>query len=154
MHTGNPIVFCSCIYAYVHEETTIGFCVRISGRKYLNWCTPFSDVSQWNGFIYESMSEIVNRRPIYGKWPKWPAYGSFQIPRKKWFLGGNALSFTFLEFSDDLNCLDSKDNQFPTLFIHFLSLRIDWVCVFMVTLLYMTMSGNKAFRGACHLGPA
>ena len=32
--------------AYIHEETTIEFGVRISRRKYLNWCTPFSDVSQ------------------------------------------------------------------------------------------------------------
>ncbi len=32
--------------AYMHEQTTIGCGVRISGRKYLNWCTPFSDVSQ------------------------------------------------------------------------------------------------------------
>ncbi len=34
--------------AYMHEETTIGFGVCISGMKYryLNWCTPFSDVSQ------------------------------------------------------------------------------------------------------------
>ncbi len=73
---------------------------------------------------------------------------------KKWFLGGNAFSFTLMKFSDDLNCLHSKDNQFLTLLIHFLSLSIDWVRVCMVTLLYMTMSGNKAFRGACHLGPA
>lgn len=65
--------------------------------------------------------------------------------RKQWFLGGNAFSFTFLEFPDDLNCLDSKDNQFPTLLIHFLSLSIDWVCVCMVTLLYMTMSGKSNF---------
>ncbi len=34
--------------AYMHEETTIGFGVRISGRKYLSYCgTPFSDVSPW-----------------------------------------------------------------------------------------------------------
>ena len=32
--------------AYMHEVTTIGFGVHISGRKYLNWGTPFSDVSQ------------------------------------------------------------------------------------------------------------
>ncbi len=31
---------------YMHKESTMGFGVRISGRKYLNWCTPFSDVSQ------------------------------------------------------------------------------------------------------------
>ena len=31
---------------YMHEQTTTGFGVCISGRKYLNWCTPFSDVSQ------------------------------------------------------------------------------------------------------------
>ncbi len=73
MHTPNPFVVCSCIYSldwnelqcvhrwlvvyalelismqmhiYMHEQTTIGFGVRISGRKYLKWCTPFSDVSQ------------------------------------------------------------------------------------------------------------
>ncbi len=38
--------------AYMHEQTTIGFGVRISGRKYLNWCTPFSDVSQWLGLQF------------------------------------------------------------------------------------------------------
>ncbi len=32
--------------AYMHEETTIGFGVRIWGRKYLNECTPFSVVRQ------------------------------------------------------------------------------------------------------------
>ncbi len=37
--------------AYMHEQTTIGFGVRISGRKYLNWCTPFSDVSQCVGVL-------------------------------------------------------------------------------------------------------
>ena len=73
MRTPNPHIVCSCIYsfvlkwalmctlaaggvrigahfnsnAYVHEETTIWFGVRISSRKYLNWCTPFSAVSQW-----------------------------------------------------------------------------------------------------------
>ncbi len=31
------------------NKTTIGFGVCISGRKYLNWCTPFSDVSQCIG---------------------------------------------------------------------------------------------------------
>ncbi len=34
--TPNPIVVCSCIYSYMHEETTIGFGVCINGRKYLN----------------------------------------------------------------------------------------------------------------------
>ena len=31
---------------YMHEKTTIEFCVRIVGRKNLNWCTPFFAVSQ------------------------------------------------------------------------------------------------------------
>ena len=32
--------------AYMHEQTTIEFGVRIVGKKNLNWCTPFSAVSQ------------------------------------------------------------------------------------------------------------
>ncbi len=33
--------------AYIHEQTTIEFGVRIVDRKNLNLCTPFSGVSQW-----------------------------------------------------------------------------------------------------------
>ncbi len=76
MLTPKPIVDCSCTYAfcikmrlslisiqnaYMHEETTIGFGVRIWGRKYLNECTPFSGVRQWNctpehtGHLYSAL---------------------------------------------------------------------------------------------------
>ena len=33
--------------AYMHEQTTIEFNVRIADRKNLNWCTPCSAVSLW-----------------------------------------------------------------------------------------------------------
>ncbi len=73
MCTPIPIVVCSCMYAflwkwdpmrtpshhgvrsgshlnknaYMHEQATIKFGVRIVGRKNLNWCTPFFGVSLW-----------------------------------------------------------------------------------------------------------
>ncbi len=44
--------------AYMHEETTTGFGTPISGRKYLNWCTPFSDESQWSGLSTSSVCQV------------------------------------------------------------------------------------------------
>ncbi len=35
-----------CGGAYMYEQSTLGFGVRIWGRKYLNECTPFSGVRQ------------------------------------------------------------------------------------------------------------
>ena len=104
-----------------------------------------------NGIIYENMLKSVNRRQFYRKWSKWPVYGSFQIPWEKVFSCRKCTFFFIFECSDDLNCLDSKDNQFPTLLIHFSSLSTDWVCFSMVTLLYMGVHINTAFWGAFHL---
>ncbi len=51
---------------YMHEQTTIGFGVHISNRKYLNWCTPFSDVSQW--YIADNYCHIICQvNNIHGK---------------------------------------------------------------------------------------
>ncbi len=87
IRTPNPIVICSWIYSYVlkwapmctpmagcvhigahfntnpymHEETTIEFGVRINGRKYLNWCTPFSDVSQCIVHFWRDRTSQRNR---------------------------------------------------------------------------------------------
>ena len=49
---------------YIHEQTTIGFGVHISSRKYLNCCTPFSDASQWNGFSINKLKK-VGRSPNF-----------------------------------------------------------------------------------------
>ncbi len=84
MRSPNHIVVCSCIYTFVlkwapmrtspaigvrigahfntneytYEQTTIGFGVRISSRKYLNCCTPFSGVRQW----YHPPPHLVNKQ--------------------------------------------------------------------------------------------
>ena len=79
---------------------------------------------------------------IFWKLSKWPVYGSFQILWEKVF---SCTFFFIFECSDDLNCLDSKDVQFPILLIHYSSLSTDFVCFSKVTWLYKGVHINTAF---------
>ena len=48
--------------AYMHEQTTIEFGVRIVDRKNLNWCTPFFDVNMCEGQTV--LTERKNKRRV------------------------------------------------------------------------------------------
>ncbi len=55
--------------AYMHEQSTIGFGVRIWSRKYLNEYTPFSGVRQWVKKCYcfrPWLRRFIASSPIYG----------------------------------------------------------------------------------------